>query len=458
VSARGTPSLATRARSSAYVALHGPIQARFPFRSPAAIERAKQRRVGSMIEFAWRLVPYYKETMNRLGLTPADIQTDGDLAKLPILEPDQLQRDPEYFVSRVDPLERHIKIHTSGTGGVPRVYFRDTASVAKDAVHFTRLLAIAKRLAGKRIRLRQISIVRPVSSTTATVQDEYRAQSLFPSPTRVQHARLSLLEPLQRNVARINELKPDVIFTFGSYLDSLFLHLEMTGEPMHRPAAVIYSGDPLSGSARKRISERFGIHVLSAYSATEMPQVGFECEQHSGLHLNTDIYPLRIVDPAGEGLPPGEAGEVVVSNLVNKGTVLLNYRLGDIARQLPDRCACGRNLPLSSLPENRSEDWLITASGDVVHPQAASMWLEQMGEVRRFQVVQEAPTKFSVAIVAAPGSDRALVRDFVRRKFEETFGELAAVDVSFPDSLPRTSAGKVRPVISKVRARRSGPR
>jgi hypothetical protein len=59
--------------------------------------------------------------------------------------------------------------------------------------------------------------------------------------------------------------------------------------------------------------------------------------------------------PNGDrGLPPWRtpdprtSGEVVVSNLVNRETVLLNYRLGDVAASLPDRCPCGRSLPLLS--------------------------------------------------------------------------------------------------------------
>jgi phenylacetate-CoA ligase len=267
-----------------------------------------------------------------------------------------------------------------------------------------------------------------------------------------------LLDSVQHNVSRINELQPDVIFTFGSYLESLFLHLEMTGESMHRPAALIYSGDPLSGSSRRMILERFRIQVLCAYSATEMPQVGFECEQHSGLHLNADIYPLRIIDGYGEELPPGKVGDVIVSNLVNTGTVLLNYRLGDSARRLPGGCTCGRNLPLSSLPEGRSEDWLVSASGELIHPQAASMWLEQMADVLRFQVIQTAPGRFTIAIVAVPGCDRTALHDSVRERFEEVFGELRAFDVSFPESLPISDSGKVRPVISNVRPRPSGAR
>ena len=53
-----------------------------------------------MVAHAYEHVPYYRETMRRLGLAPGDIAVGGDLAKLPLIEREQLQRDPEYFVSR----------------------------------------------------------------------------------------------------------------------------------------------------------------------------------------------------------------------------------------------------------------------------------------------------------------------------------------------------------------------
>jgi phenylacetate-CoA ligase len=267
-----------------------------------------------------------------------------------------------------------------------------------------------------------------------------------------------MLDPPEENVAHLNELKPDVVITFGSYLGPLFEYLEETGEEMHRPAAVIYGGDPLSESARRLISERFGVQILSTYSATEMPQLAFECDWNNGIHVNTDLHPMRIVDPDGADVPIGESGEVVVSNLLNRGTVLLNYRLGDLARRLPEPCGCGRNLPLISLLEARSEDWLQTESGRPIHAQAIGpLWAAYMDEIRRYQLVQEAPDRFRLVIVPAPGCDRAALQAGLERKFRELLGDRNALDVAFSDSLPRTKAGKVQPVISKLRPGRSGP-
>lgn len=55
----------------------------------------------------------------------------------------------------------------------------------------------------------------------------------------------------------------------------------------------------LAGSVRLLIEDILNIPVFSAYQATEAFKVGFECEYHRGVHLNIDLYTVRIVDAEG---------------------------------------------------------------------------------------------------------------------------------------------------------------
>ncbi len=68
-------SPATRVAWTAYAVARAPLERRAPFRSPAALERTQHRRVRKAVAHAYEHVPYYRETMDRLGLGPADIQT-----------------------------------------------------------------------------------------------------------------------------------------------------------------------------------------------------------------------------------------------------------------------------------------------------------------------------------------------------------------------------------------------
>jgi phenylacetate-CoA ligase len=122
--------------------------------------------------------------------------------------------------------------------------------------------------------------------------------------------------------------------------------------------------------------------------------------------LNVDLVPLRIVGSHGDELPAGETGDVVVSNLINRATVLLNYRLGDVARLQPFRCPCGRSLPLMSFIEGRADDWIQTKLGETVHAQAVRTLFTDEDEIYQYQVRQLAPGRFDVEVVVKHGVDR----------------------------------------------------
>jgi len=61
-------------------------QVHYPFRSRDAVRHDQSRRIQRMVAHAYRFVPYYRETFDRLGLRPSDFRTVDDLARLPVLE------------------------------------------------------------------------------------------------------------------------------------------------------------------------------------------------------------------------------------------------------------------------------------------------------------------------------------------------------------------------------------
>jgi len=157
---RATP-LHERIAWTAWTARHAPFQARFPFRSPAAIARAERRAVQRMIAHAYEHVPYYRETMRRVGLTPDDVRTARDLAKLPLVERDDLQRDPEYFVSRAWPLDAYMVLRSGGSTGEPVKVFRHPFALFQGAAYRERARAPIFTITGKRARLRLALIALP---------------------------------------------------------------------------------------------------------------------------------------------------------------------------------------------------------------------------------------------------------------------------------------------------------
>jgi len=399
------------------------------------------------MSYAARYVPYYQDTLRRIGLRADDIRTAADLARLPLIERRQLQRDPEYFVSTRTPLRRLVELRSGGSTGAPCSVYHDAAALFQNAAQSERDRSIRTRLLGRWTGYRQTLIASSFSGIQK-VQAFLDAHAVFPRRARLERQYLSLLDPPEENLARINAFRPDVLHAYGSYVARLYAHAYETGTPFHRPRVVTYGGDGLSPAGRALIEQELGIPVFAIYQSIEALRIGFECEAHSGLHLNADLYPVRVVDPDGRTLPEGTSGEVVVSNLVNRGTVLLNYRLGDIAAALPGPCPCGRTLPRLSPPPGRMDDMIELESGALLHPQGIRDLFTDERELWQYQVIQETPTRLRVDVVAAQECDRSATTVRLARKFAERFGARMTTEIRFVDRVSRTAQGKARAVLS----------
>lgn len=448
----------SRLRWAAHFAWHLRGQSAFPFLPLAVVQRRQAERVRRMAAYACRTVPYYRETFRRLGLEPADFRDAGDLARLPVLEREAIQRDPEYFCSDAVPRGDLLRITSGGSCGAPRLVLHDPRGVFENAAHGERERSIWTAIIGRATAYRELTIA-PPHSTTLKVQQYCRERGLYPRGVGIERQYASLLDPPETTVQHINAFKPHVLHSYGSHLAILFGHLDRTGASFHRPALVSYTADNLSAPVRAMIEQRFGIPVFTTYQAVEAFKIGFECERHCGLHLNIDLYPLRVVDGADRDLPRGRSGEVIVSNLVNRGMVLLNYRLGDIVTLLPDRCGCGRSLPLLSYPEGRTDDLLEFASGRIVHPQAIRSSFNEERSIWEYQVEQLTDTHFRVALLTAPACDAQATRQRVVDKLAKVLGSGVHIDIEFVDTIDRTVGGKFAPVISRrARQRRMAGR
>jgi phenylacetate-CoA ligase len=440
-------ALPERVMWTMYLARHLLGQSRFPYLPPAAIERAQSRRVRKMVSHAFRTVPYYRETMTHPGLLPHEFLSARDLSRLPVIEREQLQRDPEYFQSDSHRMGEDLESRSGGSTGAPRGVKWDTAAIFQNAAHAERERSIIAQAVGRFVNYRE-TVIGSLYGSDREIQQLYADRAILPSRSRVQYQNISLLDSPDTNIPLLNEFRPDVIRSYGSYLDRLFTHVHATGAVFHKPKVVFYDADELPERARRLIADEFGICILSAYQAVEAFKIGFECEQHSGIHLNADLYPVRLVDDDLQEVVAGESGEVVVSNLVNRATVLLNYRLGDVAHMLPAGCACGRTLPLMSFIEGRTDDWVTLSSGEAIHPQSIRTLFTNERKIFQYQVIQRRLDHFTVALAGI--AENAILAERIVGRFRDRFGQAVSVDVAFVASIEPSVGGKIRPVISLV--------
>jgi len=421
-------------------------QGRFPYRSPGAIREVQERRIRAIVAHAGTHVPFYREAFRRLGLDPAEIRTAADLGRLPLVARSDVQRDPESFRSRAWPLEACATLESGGSSGQPLTVFRDPASFPAEAAQRERLRSLVTRLAGRRFRHREADIV-PIDSSAADAVRQVRRQTLVPGGLRIERRIYSIWRSPAELIPELDRYRPDVIGSYGSYLEALFAHLREGQATMRLPPVVVYGADAMTDGMRAYILHELGIELLSSYNAIETPGVGWECEAHRGYHLNVDLCPVRLVRPDGAPAAAGESGEVVISNLVNHGSVLLNYRLGDLASPLSGPCPCGRTLPMLSFLEARATAWLHLGGGRTIHPHAARLPFRKERDLWRYQVVQEERRRFLVRTVLNPDCDRDLMAPRLAALLRKSLGQDVDVRVECVDDLPRGASGKVQTVV-----------
>lgn len=321
--------------NSACVVLRGCIGRMLPFLPTPRIERLQRCRLRAIVAHAYRAVPFYRDAMRRASLRPADFRTADDLSLLPLIDGAVVRANVDAFRSTAyRPQDCHTLFSTGTSATGQKRISWDTRALFRQLAYGERDRVALYHLLGRTRGQRRLSLF-PAESSTAEVTRFHRALLSVPAAFAWTES-LSSQATYEKVAQRISELWPDIVYSYGSTTEAFFRHVVAHGIHVTPPRVWVYGGDGLSEEGRALIVERYGCWVHSTYQAVEGGRIGFQCEERNGFHLNVDLCPVRIVDAEGSGLPPGQVGEVVISNLYNRAMVLLNYRTGAArCRQVP---------------------------------------------------------------------------------------------------------------------------
>jgi phenylacetate-CoA ligase len=392
------------------------------------------------VRYAAATVPYYQDLFRKLGIDPGAVRTADDLTRLPLVDKATVRADPTRFVSTSRAGSRSVAFVTSGTTGEPVEVRHDHGSLLKNIAYGERERAVVQEVCGPHFRELHVNYDR---ATVRKVWAFYRERTLIPAPTGRRVLDVSM--PIPELLAAMNELRPDVIIGFGSFLETLFRIIAAGGHPIHRPRMLLHVADGMTPEGRRMIEGEFGIPVFSRYNAMESFKIGFQCRAGPGFHLHADLCHVRVVDAEGRDVEAGVPGEIVISNLVNRGTVLLNYRLGDRGTLAREPCSCGRTFPLLAALEGRSEDVVELADGRLVHPRSIwSVLLPRRG-ILRYQLVQRAPARFQLRLATADQATFERLRPEIERDLAELLAD-SEIEIVRVRDLGLGEPGKFRPV------------
>ena len=416
-----------------------------PFLKREKLELIRDRRIRRIVRYAARKVPYYREWFAREGLNPQQIKGAADLDRLPILNKELVRTQPKLFVAEGRASRDALSFRTSGTTGVPIEIFHDRRSLLANIAFGERERDPFIQICGGSFRPKEL-YVGYQTSTFKTVTAFYKESVLFPVKPR--RRLVSLLEPIEEIATILNTERPDILVGYGGWINLFFRTAAARKIDLHLPKMVMYIGEALPHGARDYIEGVLKIPVLTRYNAVEAFKIGFYCQQRLGFHIHEDLCHVRVVDSTGQNVPSGEPGEVVISNLVNRASVLLNYPMGDMAAISLEVCPCGRTFRLISELDGRTEDILTLTDGRFIHPRAIWQVFKNEREVLQYQLIQHEPLLFELMVVTLQESSFPLLLQRISPKLKDLLGAETQINMRWRKDIIQLPGQKFRVVVS----------
>ena len=172
---------------------------------------------------------------------------------------------------------------------------------------------------------------------------------------------------MQTAIKKVVKFKPDYFYGYVSMIKEFAKHIKDDGKVgIINPKAIITTSEVLTEADRSYISNVFGCRVFNEYGCGEVNTIAHECE-YGSLHINSESLIIEVIGDAGIPLPPGNAGEIVVTDLNNFAMPLIRYKLSDWGMVSPKMCSCGRGLPVIEKVYGRAYDSLINDAGKKFH-------------------------------------------------------------------------------------------
>lgn len=260
-------------------------------------------------------------------------------------------------------------------------------------------------------------------------------------------------------IKNILEWKPTVVGGTPTYVLFLGEIARKMGVDLSKTSVriVITAGEPGAQvpSTKRQIETIWGAKAYDDVGSTEISNFGFECVAQQGTHVVESMFLAEVVDPETDRLlPPGETGELILTNLSCESMPLIRWRMGDIVKVDIRKCDCGRTfLRLDGGIIGRADD-MFQFGGVNVFPSAIENFVRETREFsNEYQVVAPKMGSGKHLTVRVEPSSQTLSKEEMERAvkaFKEIFkfriGVTPDVEVVKVGELPRFE-GKARRVI-----------
>lgn len=371
------------------------------FQSIEEIQRFNDQLLREHVQYCYGNSAFYRRQFEKNKVKPEDIKTKKDLQLLPLTTKEDMEQYAEDFLAVPDS-EIVDMCQTSGTTGKPvilsqtasdlqRVGYNEKISFAATGMTENDKVMIACAMgrcfmAGLAYfeGLRQIgaAAVRAGSGNPGILAQSielYRPDIIVCVPSQA----LLMAEAISQSGSKPAELGVRMLICIGEPIRKIDLSYSHLGD---------------------RLRKIWDCDIIGTYASTEMATSFTDCSYGTGGHFHPELITVEIIDKAGQGVEPGQPGEVVATPLQVTGMPLLRYCTGDIATCFTEPCPCGRKTyRLSPIIGRKQQKMKIR--GTTVYPNAIFLVLQEIDEIKNYYLEVRGDYDLSETVRVVVGID-----------------------------------------------------
>src|SRR5215469_4591556 len=412
--------------------------------SRTEIRAYQDERVRELIRYAYDHVPFHRDRMRERKLTPVDIRTVDDLAKLPVLTKEEVRNNRDRLLSiKARSIDLHLR-HTSGTTGKAlELYVNRSAIAMQWAIWWRHRMRFGVQPGTRHVNFTGKLVV-PVTQNDPPFWRWNR-------PVRQALINMQQLTPSKIGpILRFLDEQSFVLYTgYPSIIHALVMAANQAGLRLHNAPKLIASGaENILENQRADIAEFTGSIVTDQWGMTEACANASQCRNF----VYHEDFEFGVVERVEESRSNDlSQGRLLCTGLTTPEFPLIRYDVGDIGMWRSEQtCPCGLESPFLQEILGRTDDYVLTPEGTRI--MRFDYIFKHAPNVLECQVVQERLGEITLRLVRRyeyNTADELTLREQVRKWISPTL----TVHFDYVSEIPRESNGKFRAVKSLLRTR-----
>ena len=278
------------------------------------VESKRNERLQQLIHHAYETSPFWKHRFDLCGMSPDQISSAVDLARLPLLEKEEVRRDINAIRSRHFTDRECVKSFTGGSTAAPMAFYRDSqCQLFREANRWYYYQQMGRRFTDVQ------GLVWGASQDLPLRQNLKSRLSMF-----VLHRTVALPgnricdETMARFCSAARWCRVDYLHGYAQAIVQLAQFVQRTGRRAPSLNSISVTAEPIHPDQQAFVSEVFQCPVFQVYGTREFGFVAGEFPGSEGLFVNPMNVIVEIVDHHGNTVHDNSPGQIVITDLVNR--------------------------------------------------------------------------------------------------------------------------------------------